>query len=189
MRRQRRDQRKGQRHMHIKPDFEQRADLEMPAQPRQRRLLLLEQTNDLLARLAVAAVGERQRAQRRRGRAIGIAARQPRHDAARERILVERREYGRGVGGGQRLRGTMQLAIESADRLEHLHLRHLVAVVRQRSGQSRIDDDAIEPREDHQHHQRPSEGMNIPAELEPRMPGADDDQAEPEIDMRRRPRL
>src|SRR5690606_20093537 len=68
VRRQRRDQRKGQRHMHIEPDFEQSADAQMPTQTRQRRLLLLEQPDDLLARLPVAAVRERQRAQRRGGR-------------------------------------------------------------------------------------------------------------------------
>src|SRR3546814_8529935 len=43
VRRQRRDQRKGQRHMHIEPDLEQRAEPEVAAQPRQRRFLLGQQ--------------------------------------------------------------------------------------------------------------------------------------------------
>src|SRR3546814_12334157 len=47
VRRQRRDQREGQRHMHIEPDFEQRPDAKMLAQPGQRGFLLLEQSYDL----------------------------------------------------------------------------------------------------------------------------------------------
>src|SRR3546814_10825415 len=54
VRRQRRDQREGQRHMHIEPDFEQRPDAKMLAQPGQRGFLLLEQSHDLFARFGIA---------------------------------------------------------------------------------------------------------------------------------------
>src|SRR3546814_8950241 len=55
VRRQRRDQREGRRHMHIEPDFEQRPDAKMLAQPGQRGFLLLEQSYDLFARFGIAA--------------------------------------------------------------------------------------------------------------------------------------
>src|SRR3546814_1532108 len=82
----------------------------------------------------------------------------------------------------------MKLAVEGTDRLEHLHLRHLVAIVRQRGRKRRIDDHAVKARQDHEHHQRPRQRMHIPAELESGVPRPDDDQAQPQIDMRRGPR-
>src|SRR5690606_36296806 len=93
MRRQRRDQREGQRHMHIEPDFEQRPDAKMLAQPGQRRLLLRQKPDDLFAHLRLAAARRRQGAMGGRGRAIAVTPAQPGPDAARERILVERREH------------------------------------------------------------------------------------------------
>ena len=50
--------------MHIEPDFEQAADAQMLPQPGERRFLLPEQADDLIARLGIAGARQRQRAQR-----------------------------------------------------------------------------------------------------------------------------
>src|SRR3546814_19127639 len=46
VRRQRRQQREGQRHMHIEPDLEQRPDAKLLAQPGKRGYLLLEKGSE-----------------------------------------------------------------------------------------------------------------------------------------------
>src|SRR3546814_2113515 len=77
--------------MHIEPDFEQRPDAKMLAQPGQRGFLLLEQSHDLFARFGIAAARQGQGAERRRRRAARIAAAQARGDIACEGIFLERR--------------------------------------------------------------------------------------------------
>src|SRR3546814_16401945 len=92
-------------------------------------------TGTLFPYTTLCRSGQGQDAERRRRRAARIAAAQARGDIAREGIFLERREHRRRIGRGQRLRGAVQLAVEGADRLEHLHLRHLVRSEERRVGQ------------------------------------------------------
>src|SRR5690606_13569124 len=55
VRRQRRDQREGERHMDVEPDFEQRAKAQVLAKPRQRCLLLRQQRDNLRPRFRIAS--------------------------------------------------------------------------------------------------------------------------------------
>ena len=60
------------------------------------------------------------------------------HRAAAERILVQRCLHQIGMALLQRLAGIVQLAIDRAQRIEHLRFRHHVAIVAEHLGQRRI---------------------------------------------------
>src|SRR3546814_10199906 len=84
--------------------------------------------------------------------AAGIAARQAGEQPAAERVVLQRLAHQRGLFMRQWLRGVMQLPVDGAHRVEHLHLRHFGAVVAERGGQGRIDRNAEQARKNHQHH-------------------------------------
>jgi hypothetical protein len=94
-----------------------------------------------------------------------------------------------GMGMVERLGGVVELAVELAQAVEHLHLRRLTAIIAEQSRDRGIGGDAEDARDDHDHHQRIGQRVNVPAELEAGVQGADHDEAEAQIDMRRRPGL
>src|SRR5579862_610808 len=185
MRRQRRQEGEGDGDVDVEPDFQERLELDLAPRALQRGVLALEQLQDMGERrgrrAALRTLEPRDRLART---AIAVGIRQTAPEAARNARLVERQTHDRRLLLVERLGGLQHAAVERADDLQHLLLRRLGAVLAQPARQARIHGDAEDARHDHQQHQAVSQGVDVPAELEARMQRDDDDQRQPEIDMR-----
>lgn len=193
MRDERGDQCEGGRDVDEQPDFEPGADADVPPREAQRCLLAFEQQDDLVEPVgAIARDGGQQLGEsieRATVAAAPRAARQALDQPAAEPRSVDRSLDGRCLVAGQREGGIVELTVDRGDIGEHLPLGDLAAVAAERGGQPVIRGDAVQARPDDDHHQRVSKRVDVPAEQEAGMEGADDDEAEAEIDVGAGPRL
>ena len=91
------------------------------------------------------------------------------------------------VGKGQRL--LARFAVDVGD-LQQDRFDGVLAQVRgHRLGHARVDEHAVEPAQDGDHHQDIGEGVHVPAHLEAGMQGGDDDKRGAEVDVTREPAL
>ena len=169
----------------------------MPSHSPEHRLLARQQRVDLVERVVgdAGAVGPNapQFGRSAARGAVRVLAGDSVPERAREGILVEAFAYKRCGLNVERLGGIVDLAVERAQRFDHLlfgdRTFFVIAVGRERARQRGIDPDAENPRSDHDQHQCPGQGVDIPAEVETRMERADHGKAQAEIDVSRSPAL